>query len=49
MKNASMIEIKYVENSLEVLNEFGIEIDLESILVEEFKRGLSSDLSHPAI
>ena len=46
MKNASMFEIKHVENSLEVLNEFGIEIDLEGILVEEFERGLPSDLGN---
>ncbi|MDJ0573519.1 MAG: hypothetical protein QNJ53_31385 [Pleurocapsa sp. MO_192.B19] len=47
MKNATMIEIKHVENSLEVLNDFGIEIGLDGILIEEFERGLPSDLSHP--
>ena len=45
MKNASMTEIKHVENSLEVLNEFGIEIDLEGILVEEYEQGLLSDFN----
>ncbi len=42
----SCTEIKHVENSLEILNEFGIEIDLESILVEEFEQGLPSDISN---
>lgn len=46
MSAATVTEIKHVENSLEVLNEFGIEIDLESILSEEFKQGLSSDISN---
>ena len=46
MKNASMTEIKYVKKSLEVLNEFGIEINLDRILVEEFEQGLSSDLNN---
>ncbi|MBE9044556.1 hypothetical protein IQ255_09080 [Pleurocapsales cyanobacterium LEGE 10410] len=44
MKNATITEIKYVENSLEVLNEFVIEIDLDSILVEEYERGLTGDI-----
>ena len=45
MKNATITEIKYVENSLELLNEFGIEINLDSILIEEYKLGLSSDIN----
>ena len=47
MMNATITEIKYVENSLELLNEFEIAIDLGSILVEEFEQGLSSDISCP--
>ena len=46
MTIATVTEIKHVENSLEVLNEFGIEIDLNSILVEEYKLGLPSDISN---
>ena len=45
MMNATITEIKYVENSLELLNEFGIEIGLDSILVEEFEQGLKSDVT----
>ena len=46
MKMATVTQIKYVENSLEVLNQVGIEIDLESILVVEFEQGFSSDISN---
>ena len=46
MKNATITEIKHLENSLEVLNKFGIEIDLEAILVTEFEQGLASDISN---
>ena len=46
MKNATMTEIKHVENSFEVLNEFEIEISLDGILVKEFERGLLSDLGN---
>ena len=46
MKNATVIEIKHFENSLEVLNDFGIEISLDDVLVEEFKLGLSNDINH---
>lgn len=46
MNIATATQIKHVENSLEVLNPFGIEIDLESILVEEFEGGLPSDISN---
>jgi hypothetical protein len=46
MKNTTIIEIKHSENSLEVLNELGIEIDLEEILVTEFVRGLPGDISN---
>lgn len=46
MKNATMTEIKHVENSFEVLNELVVEIDLDGILVEEFDRGLPSDIDN---
>jgi len=46
MKIATATQIKHVENSLELLNEFCIEIDLENILVEEYELGLSSDISN---
>lgn len=36
------IEIKYVENSLEMLNEFGIELNLDAVLTEE----LASDINN---
>jgi hypothetical protein len=45
MKIATATQIKHVENSLEVLNQFGIEIDLETILVEELEPGLLSDIN----
>lgn len=38
-------EIKHVENSFEDLKEFGINIDLNYILVEEFEQDLSSDIN----
>ena len=44
MSIATTTEIKHIENSLEILNEFGIKMDLESILVEEFKLGLPHEL-----
>ena len=46
MNTATVTQIKTVENSLEVLNQFGIELDLEIILVEELEQGLSSDISN---
>jgi hypothetical protein len=46
MKIATATQIKHVENSLELLNEFCIEIDLENILVEEHKHGLLNDLNN---
>jgi hypothetical protein len=46
MKTTTVTQIKHVENSLEILNQFGIEIDLESMLVEELERGLASDISN---
>jgi hypothetical protein len=46
MNTATVTQIKPVDNSLEILNEFGIEIDLETILVEEYELGLASDISN---
>lgn len=46
MNTATITPIKPIENSLEVVNQFGIEIDLESILVEEYKLGLASDINN---
>lgn len=45
MKIATATQIKQVENTPEILNEFGIEIDLENILLEELEIGLSSDIN----
>ena len=47
MKNATITEVKHVENSFKVLNEFKVEIDLDSILVEEFEQGLPNNLDNP--
>ena len=44
--NLTITEIKPVETSLEVLVQFGIELDLEEILVKELDKGLSSDISN---
>jgi hypothetical protein len=38
-------EIKHVEKSFEILNEFGIEIDLNSILVREYEQELASEIN----
>ena len=46
MNTATATQIKTVENSLEVVNQFGIELDLNIILEEEFELGLSSDMSN---
>ncbi|WP_319421749.1 hypothetical protein [Pleurocapsa sp. FMAR1] len=46
MKTATATQIKHVENTLEVLNQFGIEIELDNILAKELERGLSSDISN---
>ena len=43
MKMATITEIKQVKNRLEVLPKMGIELDLDSILLEEFQLGLPSD------
>ncbi|MDJ0596747.1 MAG: hypothetical protein QNJ72_43430 [Pleurocapsa sp. MO_226.B13] len=39
-------EIRYVENSFEVLD--AIEVDLERILVEEYPQGLPNDIDNAA-
>ena len=44
--NTTITEIKPVINTLEVLNEFGIELNLDIILAEEFKAELSSDINN---
>ena len=38
-------EIKHVKNSFKVLNEFGSEINLDDILIEEYDEELSSDIN----
>ena len=44
--NTATIEIKHVENSLEILNQFAIELNLDNILAEEFEAGLASDINN---
>jgi hypothetical protein len=46
MNTATATQIKTIENSLEVLENLGIELDLDIILVEELELGLSSDISN---
>ena len=41
-------KIKHIENSFEDFNEFGIEIDLGLILIEEFNKELASDINNCA-
>lgn len=40
------VEIKYVENSLEILNQFATELNLDNVLAQEFEAGLASDISN---
>lgn len=35
-----------IDNNVEVLEQFAIELDLETILAEELEAGLSSDVSN---
>jgi hypothetical protein len=35
-----------IDNSVEVLNQFAIELDLETILAEELVEGYSSDINN---
>ena len=44
--STATIEIKYVENSLETLDRFATELNLDNILVQEFQAGLASDISN---
>jgi hypothetical protein len=44
--NTATIEIKHVENSLEILNQFATELNLDCILAQEFQAGLASDISN---
>lgn len=44
--NFTITEIKPVVSTLEVLTQFGIELDLEEVLAKEFEKGLSSDISN---
>jgi hypothetical protein len=46
MNTTTITQIKPIE-SLEVLNQFGIELDLDMILAEEFELGLPNDLDNP--
>lgn len=42
----TITEIKHVQNNAELLYEFGTELDLDSILTEEFKSGLPCDINN---
>ena len=44
--SVATVEIKYLENSLEMLNRFGTELNLDNILTEEFKAGVASDVNN---
>ena len=46
MNTATINKIAQLEHNVEILNQFGIELDLNSILLEEFEQGLSSDISN---
>lgn len=46
MNIATTNPINQIKNSLELLDQLGIEIDLESILTEELEQGLPSDISN---
>ncbi len=45
MNMATATQIKYVENSLEILHQLAIELQLETILVKELESGLLSDVN----
>lgn len=45
MNTVTVISIQNSEKTLEVLHQFGIEIELENILAEELELGLASDIS----
>ena len=47
MNTATATKLKPVNNSLELfLNQFGIELDLERILIAELELGLANELNH---
>ena len=46
MNTATVTQIESVENILETLENAGVELDLDNILVREFERGLSSDINY---
>ncbi len=39
-------EIKHVNNDLEIIEELGVELDLDLILEEELESGLPSDINN---
>jgi len=45
MNNTTVKEIKTIDSSLEVINQFGIELNLEEVLSEELETGLASDVN----
>ena len=45
--NFTTTEIKPVETTLEVLTQYGIELDLDTVLEEEIFQGLANDISNP--
>lgn len=44
--SVATVEIKYLENSLEMLNQFGTELNLDNVLAEEFEAGIASDVNN---
>ena len=44
--NLTNTEIKPVDNSLEIIEELGVELDLDLILEEELDSGLPSDINN---
>ena len=42
----TITEIKHVQDNAELLNEFGTELDLDSILTEELNSGLPCDINN---
>lgn len=46
MNTVTDTQVKLVDNSIEVLNQFAIELDLETILEEESEAELASDINN---
>lgn len=42
----TITEIKHVQDNAELLNEFGTELNLDSILTEELNSGLPCDINN---